>query len=372
MGHSKLPSKPPTKLAREIFMKGKVINRDRDFMEFRKVLRREGRPAYLPFYEHVASAGFISERMQVDVSTLGKRDYWRTVADFWLSFGMDCIPMETPLLVKRPGGEQATGTSDTAASLESEANACVFSVEDFEKIEWPDAENAIDFEPFEIVAEHIPEGVKIVGGVACGPFEYATQFLFGLVGFSYMMVDDPDLISRAMNRLMDVYVGSTRRLAAMDCVGACRQGDDLGFKSSTFLPPDQLREWIFPIYKRMVDAAHAQDKPFVLHSCGNLAEVYEDIIDCGVDAKHSYEEQILPVQEFKKQYGKRITPIGGLDVDMICRSDEATLRDYTRRLVEECFADGHWALGSGNSITDYMPLENYLIMLDEGIRASGG
>ena len=46
------------------------------------------------------------------------------------------------------------------------------------------------------------------------------------------------------------------------------------------------------------------------------------------------------------------------------------LRAYARRLVEACFVDGHWAMGTGNSLTDYMPVESYLILLDEGMRAT--
>jgi len=45
------------------------------------------------------------------------------------------------------------------------------------------------------------------------------------------------------------------------------------------------------------------------------------------------------VQETVRQ---AITPLGGLDVDVICRSDEATLRAYTRKAVEACWTDGYW------------------------------
>ena len=153
--------------------------------------------------------------------------------------------------------------------------------------------------------------------------------------------------------------------------GALRQGDDLGFKTSTFLKPDDLRRLVLPIYKQMAEIAHAQDKPFILHSCGNLAELYEDLIeDCQIDAKHSFEEAILPVEDFKAQYGKRMTPLGGLDVDMICRAEEPQLRAYAREKIEKCFADGYWALGTGNSLTNYMPVENYLIVLEEGLRVT--
>jgi uroporphyrinogen decarboxylase len=108
-----------------------------------------------------------------------------------------------------------------------------------------------------------------------------------------------------------------------------------------------------------------------LHSCGNLSEVYEDLVDdCKIDAKHSFEDVILPVTEFKKMYGDRITPIGGLDVDFICRASDDDLRRYVRKCVAECFHDGHWALGTGNSLTNYMPVEKYLIVLDEGINVT--
>lgn len=350
-------------------MKGKPINRDRDFNQFLKVLRRQGRPSYLPFYEHVANTTFISNRMETDITKLKGRDYWRCYVEFWLSFGFDCIPMEIPLSVKRPPAPKAKSQYGSA-SHGSEAGACVFTMSDLDKVGWPADDKPINFEPFEIVAEMIPPGVKIVGGVCAGPFEYATQALLGVEGLSYALVDEPDMVDAIFARLNVLYTSANRRLAAMDAIGACRQGDDLGFKTSTFLPPPTLRKYIFPIYKNMAAAAHSQNKPFILHSCGDLKEVYEDIIACGVDAKHSYEDTIIPVKDFKKKYGQRITPLGGLDVDVICRSSEKDLREYTRRNVAECFADGFWALGTGNSLTPYMPVENYLCVLDEGMKAS--
>jgi len=330
------------------------------FTEFRKVLLRQGRPSHLPLYEHIASPGFISERVGCDIRKVKGRDYWKLYVDFWLGLGFDCIPMEIPFDL----GPQPELPADHPR-CQSEEGARIFCRDDFDKVCWPDVDRPIDFAPFEIVAGLIPEGVKIVGGVCMGPFEVASQRIFGVMGLSLMLVDDPELVRMVFDRLRAIYVSANRILASMDAVGACRQGDDLGFKTSTFLPPAVLREHVFPIYKAMADAAHAQDKPFVLHSCGDLKEVYEDLIGCGIDAKHSFEDQILPVAEFKKRYGRRITALGGLDVDFICRADEAELRAYTRQAIEQCWADGYWALGTGNSLTDYMPVRNYLVVLDE-------
>ena len=74
------------------------------------------------------------------------------------------------------------------------------------------------------------------------------------------------------------------------------------------------------------------------------------------------------MEDFKARYGNRITALGGLDVDVICRAEEQELREYTRRKIEACWADGWWALGTGNSLTDYMPVERYMMVLEEGMR----
>jgi uroporphyrinogen decarboxylase len=44
---------------------------------------------------------------------------------------------------------------------------------------------------------------------------------------------------------------------------------------------------VFPIYRQMTGIEHAAGKPFILHSCGDLSAVYDELVDdCGIDAKH--------------------------------------------------------------------------------------
>jgi len=276
--------------------------------------------------------------------------------------GYDCVPMEIPLNCRTwlgAEGRESPGPDvakqpEGAASHASEANVVIRTMRDFDEFDWPEESDPIDFSHFETVARLLPDGVKIVGGVAGGPYEWVSQMM-GVMGLSYALADCPELVDRMFEKIGSLHHSANKQLATMDAIGALRQGDDLGFRTSTFLRPEQLRQYVFPTYKKMAAEAHANGKPFILHSCGNLAEVYEDLIeDCGIDAKHSFEDAIMPVQEFKKQYGDRITPLGGLDVDFICRRSEEEIRAYTRRHIEECFYDGYWALGTGNSLTDYI------------------
>ena len=55
-------------------------------------------------------------------------------------------------------------------------------------------------------------------------------------------------------------------------------------------------------------------------------------------------------------------------MDKLARLDEASLREYVRDTLERCMPGGMFALGSGNTIANYIPLRNYFAMLDESRR----
>ena len=57
--------------------------------------------------------------------------------------------------------------------------------------------------------------------------------------------------------------------------------------------------------------------------------------------------------------------IGGVDVDKLTRYDEKSLRMYIREILQVCTEGGRYVFGSGNSIANYIPVKNYLIMLEE-------
>jgi uroporphyrinogen decarboxylase len=63
--------------------------------------------------------------------------------------------------------------------------------------------------------------------------------------------------------------------------------------------------------------------------------------------------------------------LGGVDVEILCTSTVPEVKKYTRNVLEKCMPGGGYALGSGNSITNYMKLENYKAMLDIGRKIGG-
>lgn len=345
-----------------------------DFGRFDKILRRQGVPDRVPFYE-------LFSNIEHDVlRTIGKARNGapaergdRERMEHWLeqhitymyTLGYDYVnvggwnfgfPMEDRPKTVTDCGEVGyiMGTSHTIATRE-----------DFEQYPWPDVGEA-DYTPLEKVGALLPEGMKAIAGFS-GILEN-VMWLLGYEGVSYLLTDDEPLVRDMFEAVATRIIDHFDNMAAFDVVGALQLGEDMGFKTQTMLSPEIYRTYVFPWHKKLVETAHRHDKPIILHSCGNLREVMDDIIDCGWDAKHSFEDVIEPVWKIKEKYGDRIAILGGFDMDKLCRMSEEEVRAHTRFLIEQCAPGGGWALGTGNSVAPYVPVQNFLAMMEEGYR----
>ena len=198
-----------------------------------------------------------------------------------------------------------------------------------------------------------------------GPFEIVSQAM-SLEGICLAVKDDPDLVKAVSDRVGETMVAFYERLLQFDRLVMVFPGDDMGFRTGTLLHPDDLRAYFLPWHKRFAEMAHAKGLPYCLHSCGNILPIVEDLIDdVKLDGKHSYEDVILPIQDFQARYGDRIAVLGGFDIHPLSMGTPEDVRRHARFLMETCGAKGRFAIGSGSSIPSYTPVENYLALVDE-------
>ena len=346
-----------------------------DFQRLRKVLLRQGAPDRIPFIELFADREIMEAVIgePIPIYQLYERSVQeialRKTIRFYCETGYDYLSMGVRLDIPR----KRTGAADTAAlprdqrMWQDESQGLIETWDDFERFPWPRPE-AIDYYPLEFSGRHLPDGMKIIAMGPGGQLEN-IMWLMGYTPMSYALADDPALVQAVADRVGEMLVSIFSTAAQMPNVGALWLGDDMGFKTATMISPEAMRRYVFPWQKKLVEIAHAHNMPFLLHSCGNLEAIMDDLInDVGIDAKHSFEDIIQPVTVAKKLYGDRIALLGGIDVDVLCRGTEAEVRAYTRRVIEACAPGGGWALGTGNSVANYIPVRNYLAMLDEGRR----
>jgi len=227
----------------------------------------------------------------------------------------------------------------------------------FDAYVWPEVAD-FDNSAFD-VADDLPNGMKIMVITPGGVLEN-TISLMGYDNLCIALYDEPELVS-------DVFENVGKRLLAYykcalehKTVGLVMANDDWGFNTQTMLPPAQLREYVFPWHKQIVDLAHAHGLPAVLHSCGYFGEVMDDVIAMGFDGKHSYEDNILPVEESYKKWHDGIAILGGLDLDFIVTKTPDEV--YARAKAMLDLGKTGYALGTGNSVPEYVPFENYFAM----------
>jgi len=232
----------------------------------------------------------------------------------------------------------------------------------FEKYIWPDPEK-FSYSELEKAKDYLPDGMKLI---VCGPCGILENFI-KLVGYDnlcFMLVDAPELVKNIFDSIGSRLVKHYRIAAAYDTVGALVVNDDWGFRTQTMISPADLRKYVIPWHKKMVEVIHEVEKPAIMHSCGKLDEVMEDIIEIiKFDGKHSYEDTICPVEVAYDKLGGRIAVMGGIDVDFLCRASPSEITKRSKAMLEKGMEKGGYALGSGNSIAEYIPCENYFAMM---------
>ena len=283
--------------------------------------------------------------------------------------GYDLVPKIMPAFHHLPAWRRRWA-EDTAALARDrrgwvdQGRGLISSWRDFEELPWdrirPECSAA------EMVARYLPAGMRMA--VSTKLFEHVLENLLGYQTLFYKLYDEPELVSGVFDlwgqKVYDYY----ESVIGMDEVGLIFHLDDLGFRTSTLVSPAFLRQFVFPWLKKYAALAHHHGKMFWLHSCGNLYQggVIEELLqDVQIDALHSFQDVIMPVADFKARYGDRVATLGGVDMDKLARLDEASLREYVRGILEGCMPGGRFALGSGNSVANYIPLRNYMIMLEE-------
>ena len=142
--------------------------------------------------------------------------------------------------------------------------------------------------------------------------------------------------------------------------------DDYGFKNGLFMNPRLYRKYIFPWIKKICDAAHNQDCKILLHSDGDLMEIFSDIVNSGVDAINPIESTTAnkdyDIFELNKKYGDRITFIGNLSPIMLAIGEISEIEDYAKKLIRELAPGGGYIFSSGHSINPAVTVDRFEAM----------
>jgi uroporphyrinogen decarboxylase len=333
----------------------KLHNRKPDIENLYKVLRCEApsRPTLFeyflntPLYERLTGRRAPSAADHLETLKFTIDAYAAAGYDFATTYA---CPME----FKRTLGNR----KDTFSLNEG---FCITDEKSFEAYEWPEVEEQ-DFSLLENIKGYLPEGMKLLVRGPSGVFANAT-YLVGYDNLCYMLYDEPELAKAIIDNIGSRVVKYYEAAVQYESVGLIIINDDYSFNTQTLLSPTQLREYIFPWHRKIAEIGRRAGLPVILHCCGFMGDVMDDVIDMGICGKHSYEDAIIPVEQFYENWTGKIAILGGIDMDFIMRSSCEEIIARSRAMLERSATRGGYAHGTGNSVPEYIPDEKYLALI---------
>lgn len=330
-----------------------------DFHQLEKVLRRQkpDRPVLFEYFVNGDLISFVNGESFASLET--REEQIRAIIRFFHKSGYDYATI--PSRYFNAFSFENTDHEKKATVSLNEGSA-ITDRKSFDSYQWPNPEQG-NFELLQDLSLELPSGMKFIVSAPGGVLENVID-LVGFERLCFMIFEDEELTKAIFDEVGARLLRFYEICSAIESVGALIVNDDWGFKTQTILSPDMLRQFVFPWHKKIVETIHQNGKYAILHSCGNLTEVMDIIVaELKYDAKHSFEDNILHVEQAWILFHERIAILGGIDMDFLVRRKPKEIKARCLEMLELTSSKAY-ALGSGNSIPTYVPIDNYLAMID--------
>ncbi len=187
-----------------------------------------------------------------------------------------------------------------------------------------------------------------------------------LRGWENLAVDfheNPAFVHELLNAIADYNIAQVREAVKYDIDGIYF-GDDWGMQRGLQMGPKRWREFIYPVLKRMYAAVHDAGKVVFIHSCGDVDELFDDLIGIGVNCFNPFQPEVMDVTALLPRYRGRLAFHGGLSTQRtLPYGTVEDVRQETRRLLE-LGRDGGYILAPAHDVEGDVPLENMLAFIE--------
>lgn len=187
-----------------------------------------------------------------------------------------------------------------------------------------------------------------------------------LRGMENLMMDfrvNPEFAHALLDAIADFNVAAVREAVKYD-IDAVYFGDDWGQQRGLQMGYPMWREFILPRLQRMYGAVREAGKVVMIHSCGDVDELFDDLIAAGLNCFNPFQPEVMDVEALMRQYHGRLAFHGGLSTQRtLPYGTPDDVRRETRRLLE-LGRDGGYIFAPAHAVEGDVPLENMLAFVE--------
>ncbi|MCL2377635.1 MAG: uroporphyrinogen decarboxylase [Defluviitaleaceae bacterium] len=195
------------------------------------------------------------------------------------------------------------------------------------------------------------------GSLGFSLFERAWS-LVGMENLLIYMISDPDFVEELMDKILDfnLQVIDVFLEYNFDCIFLA---DDWGQQSGLIMGPKMWRKFIKPPLAKMYAAAKEKGRFVMQHSCGDISEVYPDLIEIGLDAHQTFQPEIYDIVTIKQKYGGKLSFYGGISTQRLLpfETPEGVVRE-AEKIMAVMGKGGGFIAAPTHSVPGDVPAEN--------------
>jgi uroporphyrinogen decarboxylase len=223
-----------------------------------------------------------------------------------------------------------------------------------------------------------PLDPRFFAGIPAKIARYADRFRVFQIGFSLYerawtlrgmealmtdFYDHPQFVHELLGRIADYNVAQVREALKYD-IDAVYFGDDWGQQHGLQMGPRLWREFIYPVLRRMYGAVREAGKFVMIHSCGDVDELFDDLITIGLNSFNPFQPEVMDVGSLLPRYRGRLAFHGGLSTQRTLPFGTVEdVRAEVRRLLE-LGREGGYIFAPAHDVEGDVPLENMLAAIE--------
>jgi uroporphyrinogen decarboxylase len=187
--------------------------------------------------------------------------------------------------------------------------------------------------------------------------------LRGMENLMLDFIDNPSFVHELLDAIADYNIAQVKQ-ALTHAIDAVYFGDDWGQQRGLQMGYPKWKEFIYPRLKRMYGAVRAGGRYVFIHSCGDVDELFDDLVGIGLNCFNPFQPEVMDVMELMPRYHGRLAFHGGLSTQRtLPYGTVEEVKAETRRLLD-LGRRGGYIFSPAHAVEGDVPLENMLAFIE--------